>query len=290
MTRSLQQALLTLRDTVPQTSGRCRTRWSGATLALPLHAQHGVTVSAETVRRWLPALDGGWKRATLLATDNHPCRTERLARRRWGWEHRQPWDALVCADALDLPRLPKVGGLWMPTGTPVTGRTPGQHATHSLAGALAVTPGQRWHGRGARTTHALCRALLARLAERSPPSQYRRLSVVVEHGTGHTATAVEQWRASHLRVPWRFLPPSGPRANPIERAGGDVHDTCPRHHTRTRLEELGGDVEQHGQNNGPWCSHLSPLSYAPAVTTAMQALAAEALCQAAAYVYESRVD
>ena len=126
------------------------------------------------------------------------------------------------------------------------------------------------------------RDLLALLEERYPAPQYRRLYVVVDNCNIHKAKAVGQWLASHPRIQLLFLPPYCPRANPIERAFGDVHDKCTRNHTRTHLEELVGDVEQHCQNNGPWCYQLSHLYYEPEVTTAMEALAAEELCQAAA--------
>jgi transposase len=284
LTWPLQQALATLLATGPQTFGWCRTRWSCATLALTLHAQHGVTVSAETVRRWLHALDWVWKRATLIAKDNHPCRAERLARIRGAWEHLQPWEALVFADERDIHLFPKVGAMWMPKGTPGTVMTPGQNATHSLAGALDVPTGELWHGLGARKTHALFRALLDVLEECYPAPQYRRLYVVVDNCNLHQAKAVAQWLESHPRVQWLFLPPYCPRANPMERAFGDVHDKCTRNHTRTHLEALGGDVEQPLERNGPWCDHLSHLYYAPEVTTAMEALAAEEWCQVAALV------
>jgi transposase len=58
----LQQALVTMLATVPQAYGWYRTRWSCATLALTLHAQDGIAVSAETVRRWLHVLGWVWKR------------------------------------------------------------------------------------------------------------------------------------------------------------------------------------------------------------------------------------
>jgi hypothetical protein len=48
-----------------------------------------------------------------------------------------------------------------------------------------------------------------------------------------------------------------PRANPIERAFGDVHDQCTRNPTRKRLQELVGDVQQHVQANGPWPSTVT---------------------------------
>jgi transposase len=282
LTLALQHGLLALLATGPQAYGWCRTRWSCATLALTLHTQHGVAVSAETVRRWLHALGWVWKRAKLIAKDNNPCRVERLARIRWVWEHLQPWEALVFADELDIHLLPKVGAMWMRQGTQVTVMTPGQNAKHYLAGALDVTTGQLWYCLGARKTNALFRALLDVLAARYPAPPYRRLYIVVDNCNIHKAKAVGQWLASHPRVQLLFLPPYCPRANPIERAFGDVHDKCTRNHTRTHLEVLVADVEQHFLTNGPWCYQLSHLYYAPEVTTAMETLTAEEVGQAAA--------
>jgi hypothetical protein len=69
-----------------------------------------------------------------------------------------------------------------------------------------------------------------------------------------------------------YLPTSCPDANPIERAFGDVHDKCPRTHTRTRIWSLVQDVKQHLQVNGPWRYALSRLYYATEVTAAVDAL------------------
>jgi hypothetical protein len=251
-------------------------------LALTLQTQHGVVVSAETVRRWLHDPGWVWKRAKLIAKDNNPCRAERLARIRWAWEHLQAWEALVFADELDIHLLPKVGAMWMPKGTQVTVMTPGQNAKHYLAGALDVTTGTLWHCLVTRKTNVLFRDLLDVLAQRYPTPQYRCIYVVVDNCNVHKAKAVGQWLASHPRVQLLFLPPYCPRANPIERAFGDVHDKCTRNHKRTRLEELIGDVEQHCQTNGPWRYQLSHLYYEPEVTAAMEALAAEHVEQAAA--------
>jgi hypothetical protein len=86
---------------------------------------------------------------------------------------------------------------------------------------------------------------------------------------------VEQWLATHPRVTLLLLPTYCPRANPIERAFGDVHDCCTRNHRRKRLPDLVADVEDHVYLNGPWQSTLSDLYYAPAVTTAVEHRAAE---------------
>ena len=56
-----------------------------------------------------------------------------------------------------------------------------------------------------------------------------------------------------------------PRANPIERVFGDVHDKCTRNHTRKRLRTLVGDVEEHLAENGPWKYRLSEIYYTPEV-------------------------
>jgi DDE superfamily endonuclease len=98
----------------------------------------------------------------------------------------------------------------------------------------------------------------------------------------HKAKAVEQWLANHPRFELLFLPTYCPRANPIERAFGDVHDLCTRTHTRKRLQDLVADVEAHLQVNGPWKYKLSELYDEPAVTAAVEKLAAEVHAKAAA--------
>jgi putative transposase len=170
----------------------------------------------------------------------------------------------------------------MPKGTQVTVRTLGHNAKHALAGALDITTGQLWYCRGVRQTHARFRDLLEVLDTYSPGPQDQRLSVVVENGNSHTAKAVGRWLASHPRVQVLFGPLYCPRAHPIARAFGDGHDPGPRNHTRTHVEALGEDVEQHCLKHGPWCSPLSHLSSEPEGTMAMETPAAEALGQAAA--------
>src|SRR5512138_113183 len=83
---ALKRTVLTILNTVPRACGWCRTRWSCATIALELQARRGWGVSAETVRRWLHALDWEWKRAKLVAKDDDPQRVEKLARIRLAFE------------------------------------------------------------------------------------------------------------------------------------------------------------------------------------------------------------
>lgn len=279
---TLRRSLLALLKTPPRAYGWCRTRWSCATLALTLQAKRGIAVSAETMRRWLHEIGWVWKRAKLVAKDDDPQRVHRLARIRWVLEQLTFCEALVFADELDIHLLPKVGCAWMPKGTQLEVMTPGQNQKHYLAGALDLSTGTLHYCLGPRKTNALFRDLLTRLDARYPADRYRRLYVVVDNYQIHKAKAVEQWLATHPRVTLLFLPTYCPQANPIERAYGDVHDCCTRNHRRKRLPELVADVEDHVHLNGPWRYKLSDLYYEPAVTLAVEHIAAEEQAKVAA--------
>lgn len=275
LTLSLQRSVLALLKAVPQTYGWCRTRWSCATLALTWQTKRGITVSAETMRRWLHELGWVWKRAKLVAKDDDPHRVARLARIRWVFEQLTFCEAMVFADELDIHLLPKVGCAWMPKGSQLEVMTPGQNQKHYLAGALDLAPGTLRHCLGARKTNVLFRDLLDLLETSYPAERYTRVDVVVDNYKIHKAKAVQQWLDAHPRVRLLFLPTYCPRANPIERAFGDVHDCCTRNHRRKRLLDLVADVEDHVHVNGPWQYKLSDLYYEPAVTAAVKHIAAE---------------
>jgi putative transposase len=279
---TLRRSLLALLKAPPRAYGWCRTRWSCATLTLTLQTKRGIAVSAETMRRWLHELGWVWKRPKLVAKDDDPHRVTRLARIRWVFEQLKCSEAMVFADELDIHLLAKVGCAWMPKGTQQAVMTPGQNQKHYLAGALELTTGTLHHCLGPRKTNALFRDLLSVLDARYPAEQYTRLYVVVDNYKIHKAKAVEQWLTAHPRVTLLFLPTYCPRANPIERAFGDVHDCCTRNHLRTRLRDLVADVETHLQVNGPWLYKLPAIYYEPAVTAAVEKIAAEEQTQVAA--------
>src|SRR5262245_42390944 len=208
---TLRRSLLALLKAPPRASGWCRTRWSCATLALTLQAKRGITISAETLRRWLHEIGWVWKRAKLVAKDDDPQRVPRLARIRFVYAQLKLGEAMVFADELDIHLLPKVGCAWMPKGTQVEVMTPGQNAKHYLAGALDLTTGTLHYCLGARKTNALFRDLLGRLEVNYPADRYTRVYVVVDNYKIHKAKAVEQWLAAHPRVQLLYLPTYCPR-------------------------------------------------------------------------------
>ena len=270
LTLSVRRSLLALLTKAPAVYGWCRTRWSGATLATQLHLQRGLVVSASTLRRWLHALGWVWKRAQLVARDDDPQRVEKLACIRQVLETLGKRAVVLFADELDIHLLPKVGYQWMPKGETVKVVTPGQNQKYYLAGALEPKSGRLVHCTSPRKTNALFRALLDQLEGRYPPVRFTKVYVVVDNYGIHKAKAVERWLAAHSRFELLFLPTYCPKANPIERAFGDVHDKCTRNHQRKRIDDLVWDVEQHLVTNGPWHYHLSQLYYTPEVTAALE--------------------
>jgi transposase len=274
LTPPLRRSVLAILRGVPRACGWCRTRWSCATVALELQARRGIRVSAETVRRWLHEVGWEWKRAKLVAKDDDPWRVEKLARIRLAFEQLRAGAALFFADELDISLLPKVGYQWMPKGAQVEVMTPGTNEKRYLAGALDITTGTLVHCVWYSKVTGLFLDLLKTLDQTYPPRAFSRLVVVADNAQIHHATEVAQWLAAHPRFELLYLPTYCPRANPIERAFGDVHDKCTRNHTRKRLRDLVDDVEQHLQVNGPWPYVLSELYYTPEVTAAVEALRA----------------
>lgn len=279
---SLKRSLLAILQAVPRACGWCRTRWSCATVALELKARRGIEVSAESVRRWIHEVGWEWKRAKLAAKDDDPQRVDRLARIRFAFEQLRAGVALLFADELEIELLAKVGYQWMPKAEQVEIPTPGTNEKRYLAGALDLRTGEVTHCVWYRKVTGLFLDLLGTLDRLYPASEFIHLYVVVDNAKIHHAWAVKKWLAAHPRFELLYLPTYCPRANPIERAFGDVHDKCTRNHKRTQMRDLVGDVEQHLETNGPWPYHLSKIYYTPEVTAAVQALAAQAQLPAAA--------
>ena len=272
LTPSLKRSVHALLKTAPRAYGWCRTRWSCATLAVEVQVRRGIYVSAETMRHWLHKLGWEWKRAKVAAKDDDPQRVEKLACIRLAVEQLRAGAALFFADELDINLMPKVGYQWMPKGEQVEVMTPGTNEKRSLAGALDLTTGTITHCVWYRKQTGLFLDLLETLDQTYPALHFSHLTVVADNAKIHHAHKVEQWLAAHPRFQLLYLPTYCPRANPIERAFGDVHDKCTRNHTRKRMWHLVQEVKQHLLGNGPWPYALSALYYTPEVTAAIEAL------------------
>jgi transposase len=277
----LRRSLGALLRATPRAYGWWRTRWSCATLAAQLQVKHGLAVSSETLRRWLHELGYAWKRAKLAAKDDDPQRVEKLARIRWIYEHLTPTQLLLFVDELDIPLLAKVGYQWMRKGEQVEVPTPGQNDKSYLAGALDLLTGQVVPCVWFRKVTGLFLDLLRLVDQTYAASHYTQVYLVADNYCLHKAKAVEKWLAGHPRFELLYWPTYCPKANPIERVFGDVHDKCTRNHKRKRLRDLLGDVRRHFRVNGPWKYKLPDIYYEPEVTAAVEKMAADEKAKAA---------
>ena len=124
---------------------------------------------------------------------------------------------------------------------------------------------------------------LLKVIEKSYPlARYEKIYVVADNYKIHKARAVERWLEAHPRFELVFLPTCCPKANPIERAFGDVHDKCRRNHKRKKIRELAGDVRRHFRINGPWQYKLSEIYYDAEVTAEVERMCASEELKAAA--------
>jgi len=157
-------------------------------------------------------------------------------------------------------------------GEQVAVMTPGTNEKRYLAGALDLTTGTLTQCVWYRKQTGLLIDLLETLDRTHPAPLFTHLTIVVDNAKLHKAKKVQQGLAAPPRFELLYLPTYCPRANPIERAFGDVHDKCTRNHTRKRMWHLVQDVKRHLRSNGPWRYALSEIYYTPEVTAAVEAL------------------
>jgi transposase len=244
-TDELQQKLRVLLGRVPAAFGWMRTRWSCACLALTLARQVGYSVSAETVRRRLHQAGYVWKRPSLVARDDDPARATLLARIRRQWENLGSREALVFADELELHLLPKVGAQWTRRGQRLEIVTPGQDQRCYFAAALDFRTGRLLHRTGPKKNRFLFLNLLQALDRAYARARFRRVYVIADNYSIHTAGDVRHWLACHPRFVLLWLPRYCPRANPIERIFGALHDQITRNHRHRTLPPLLAEVQRY---------------------------------------------
>jgi DDE superfamily endonuclease len=190
----------------------------------------------------------------LVARDDDPARATLLASIRQHWEDLGPREALVFADELELHLLPKVGAPWTRRGQRLEIVTPGQDQRCYLAAALDFRPGRLLHRTGPKQNRCLFLALLRVLDRVYAGAGFRRVSVVADNDSIHTAGDVRRWLAGPPRLVLLWLPRYCPKANPLERLFGALHDQITRHHRHRARPPLLAEVQrylrrraQHGQ-------------------------------------------
>ena len=117
--------------------------------------------------------------------------------------------AMLCQDEGALHLRPVLRALWMCRGPHLRVPSPGTNRTRAVFGAVAWETG-RWLD--AITARQRAGAFLAFLEQVRAASPDRRVRMVVDNTSIHTAKAVRAWRAEHPRLARLFLPTSSGHA------------------------------------------------------------------------------
>jgi transposase len=123
--------------------------------------------------------------------------------------------------------------------------TPGQDQCCYLAAALDFRTGQLIHRTGAKKNRFLFLSLLQALDRAYPRARFRRVYVVADNYSIHNAGDVRCWLARHPRFVLLWLPSCCPKAHPIERIFGDLHDQITRNHRHQTLPLLLAEVQRY---------------------------------------------
>lgn len=224
----------------PRDFGFLRSRWCCATVVLLLWQEHRLTVSRETVRRWLHRHDLVWRRPRPILKPQDPEKEAILQRLRQQMAETADDEVWVFEDEVDINTNPKIGCMWMKRAQQAHVETPGTNEKRYLAGsqnwrtgALLVTEGRSKEGRTAqlfiRHLDELCRRL----------RRYRRIHVLCDNAKAHRCAAVRRYlEHSGGRIVLHYLPRYAPETNPIERIWWHLHEEITRNHRCQNMTEL----------------------------------------------------
>jgi transposase len=223
---------------LPRDFGFLRSRWSCETLALLLAWRHGVTVSRESVRRWLHREQIVWRRPRPVLRRRDPRRQVILADLRQLLLRLPDDETVVFQDEVDINLNPKIGCMWMAKGRQAEVVTPGDNDKGYLAGSLHWRTGKLLVTRGEKRDGELFVRHLHDLRRRL--RRYKKIHVICDNVNTHW-NCWTVWEFVHRwgeRVVLHFLPKYAPECNPIERVWWVLHEAITRNHQCPTLEEL----------------------------------------------------
>jgi transposase len=224
----------------PRDFGFLRSRWCCGVIVRLLVEIHQLSISAETVRRWLHREQLVWRRPRPVVGPTDPDREVKLQALRQLLATLPANEIVVFQDEVDVNLNPKIGAMWMRRGQQTEIPTPGTNQKRYLAGslnwrtgALIVTEGFPKQGRNAALFVRHLEDLRCRLL------CYRKIHVICDNARSHTCKLVQRYlRQWGHRLVLHYLPTHAPDANPIERVWWHLHEEITRCHRCQSMEEL----------------------------------------------------
>lgn len=233
----------------PQDFGYFRCRWSTGLLAELLEEQHGVKVSAETIRRVLHRLGFAWRRPRPIVGPTDPEYDRKLRELRRLLNSLRCDEVAVFQDEVDVNLNPRIGCQWMLRGEQAEVATPGNNVKRYLSGSLVWGSGTLLVSPpGNRRNADLFIGHLDDL--RSRLRGYRKIHVICDNAAFHNCRKVRQYlKQWGHRIEIHFLPKYAPETNPIERVWWHLHETLTRNHRCQTIDELIEQVYQWFEEN-----------------------------------------
>lgn len=221
----------------PRAFGLLRSRWCCEAVVLVLWQVHGLTVSRETVRRWLHRADLVWRRPRPVLRRQDPEREAILQQLQGLVRSLADDETVVFEDEVDVNLNPKIGCMWMRRGVQADVVTPGDNEKCYLAGSLHWRTGTLIATEGPKRDGALFVSHLADLCRRL--RCYKKIHVICDNAKFHSSWEVCEFLYEHRdRIELHFLPKYAPECNPVERVWWRLHEAITRNHQCPSLEEL----------------------------------------------------
>jgi transposase len=240
VTEDLITALRELLAQTPRALGYLRSSWSSELLAQVLRTRHALAVHASTLRRLLPRIGYGWRRARPTLCIRDPRKSRRLQAIRRALAHTDPETEVFFVDEADIDLNPRIGFLWQRRGQQAVIPTPGQNRKRYLAGALNARTGRLVWTDGERKDTGLFLGLLRAL--RAAYRRARRIVLVLDNYIIHRSRLTCRWLSANHKFKLLFQPAYHPWVNRIERLWKQLHDTVTRNHGCESMPELMGCV------------------------------------------------
>lgn len=236
VTPALVEALVTVLSETPRSMGYLRSTWSSELLAEVLRRQFGFEVHPSTLRRLLPKVGFGWRRARPTLCIRDPSKEQKVAAIQRAIESDDPYTAVFFLDEADIDFNPRIGYGWRKRGRQEAIPTPGQNQKHYVAGALHARTGRLAWVEYHRKNSVLFLKMLVELRKRYRRAQ--RIVLILDNYKIHKSHLVERWLQNNPKFELLFQPVYHPWVNEIERLWKTMHDTVTRNHRCRSMTEL----------------------------------------------------
>ena len=224
----------------PRDFGFLRSRWTCAVLALLLREKHDLSVSRETVRRWLHRSQLVYRRPRPVLGPTDAQKQTKLAPLRKLLEELPADETVLWQDEVEIHTNPKIGRMWMLKGQQAEVETPGTNQKRHLSGSIHWRTGQVFVTEAAPKQGRNGALFIRHLDDlRWRLRRYRKIHVICDNASCHTSLEVIQylWKWEG-RIQVHLLPCYAPETNPIERVWWHLHENITRNHRCKDLREL----------------------------------------------------